>query len=307
MRLRRPRPTRQQGFGLLAFVLATSVFAFSFVFGYMSLWTKERQLNDNANKDRYIKEAVERLEAVHPTLSLRMDSSLGNSISGEDLMDYAQITRQWKLRLEKTNLLFTPEGYGYRAYAFWLDIPDEGSAPPNLSQFISTGVMTCGAATDPCDPSYHMLTWNSAEQVRSMMRETETRVELVAKKAQLYFKARQMQDPERNVSVNYFYKPSNVCDIPNSLDLGCMEEYTMLATISGSGGSMTGTATKIEVSPLAEKLGLAPHEVVTAWNIPLEVSNVKDSVKDKPPFTLAIRAVLPGGTQYIKKSAVQQF
>lgn len=305
MSQRRPRPGRQQGFGLLAFVLATSIFALSLVFGYTGLWTKERQLFDAENKTAYVEGSVERVTAIYPSLSLRLDSTLGDGMTGETILDYAQVPRQWNLRLEKSRLLLTPEGYGYRSFVFWLDIPDDGSEPMDLAKFRETGILTCGADS-ACDPSYYATTWNSAEVVRGMMRETESRAERVAKKAQLYFKARQLQDPERNVSVNYFYKPNNVCAAPNSIDLGCLEDYTMLATIGGQ-GSMTETASTVVPSQAAEHLGLSPNEMVTAWNIPMEISAIRDAVSDRPPFTLAIRAVLPGGTQYIKKFAVQQF
>lgn len=306
MTTRRPRSQRQQGFGLLAFVLGTTIFAFSLIGGYSGIWTKEKQLNELTTKMEYVKRSSAQLAKVYPSLSLRLDSSLGDGYTSEELIEYAQIPIQWNLKIVKSKLLKTVEGYQYRAFAFYLDIPVPGAEPLNVQYFIDTGVMRCGASRDVCDSALYMVQWDSSDLVRSMVLETEARLARVVKKAQLYFKARELQDPERNVSINYFYRPSATCILPGSIDLGCLNDYTMLANIEGSGG-MTGTATKVTPSDVAVKLGLSPDEMVTAWNLPLEASNVRDSVTDKPPYTMAFRAVLPGGTTWLTKTAVQQF
>lgn len=299
MSTRRPGPQRQQGFGLLAFVLGASIFGMSLVFGYSGVWAKEHLFASQNQKRDYVDTMVEQLSLKYPSIAFDMDSTRGEAITEKQILDYLNQPIKWDVRVEKSNVLKSVEGLPYRVYAFWLGANDLEDNPPNIAHFKNTGVMMCGDAA--CDPAYYMTLWSSQDIERQMANDTEKALERIVKKAQVYFKARQLQDPEKTVSINYFYKPSNVCKTPNSLDLGCLETYTNVATVTKSGNTQ-----KIVPSEFARNLALSDADLISGWGLPIQISAVEDAEHELTPYTLAIRAMKPDGT-FMKKTAIQQF
>lgn len=301
MRKCRPGPQRQQGFGLLAFVMAASVFGMSLVFGYSGVWTKEHLSLSKHHKAEYMEEVLTQMEEKYRGVSFDMDSTRGDPITNEEILNYLYVPKQWGLTVQKSNLLKSEEGLTYRNYAFYLSITDEDVQEPNLAHFKASGNMYCGASTAACHASYYMVTWSSLDLARQMANDTEKVLERVVKKAQVYFKARQLQDPEKTVSINYFYKPSNVCKVPNSIDLGCLEKYTDVALIEKS-----LNRDNIVPNEIAHHLALSDADLISGWGLPIQISAVEDAEHVMTPYTLAIRAMRPDGT-FIKKTAIQQF
>ena len=57
-------------------------------------------------------------------------------------------------------------------------------------------------------------------------------------------------------------------------------------------------------SDTAVLLGLTDEELVSAWGMPIELSNLQDSVTDDLPFTMVLRTLMPNG-QFIQLTVTQ--
>lgn len=296
--MRRPSPQRQQGFGLLLFVVITAILAFSIVIGYSGVLTRTQANRLVVNQQRYLTEARTQVLTFYERHAFSLDQqSLSNPVSAEDLLNGANVRARYGMQAALSKVLVTPEGLRYRAMALWLPSDTDGSNPPDLGRFLETGqFVSCANGSADCAPRNYVV-FDSAEIQRELARQTQARLERVAMKAQSYFKARLLQDPERNVSVNYFRAPTAGNCMVMPIDLECLDTYTPLATLDAS-GALTASRT-------ARNLGLSDEELLSAWGRPIEASNLADSVTDDSPFTMAFRALTPWGTFYTVK-AVQQ-
>lgn len=295
----RPRPVRQQGFGLLSFVYLTSIIALSLVVGYSGLLARKVSNELLDRQSRYASEVVAQLEAAWPQFAARLDSP-DTSISNVPLADVLRvsgITLAPRAQAEMSSVLLLPgEGLTYRNIVVYLNTETDTTNPPDLDSFRATGeFVSCSDPGQDC-AQRPFAVFSSLDIERGLARETQLRLNKVASKAQFYFKARMLQDVEKNIDVNYFRRPNGDCEV-EFMDLGCVDTYQPLATVNGMGG--------LDVSRMANRLGLNDEELFTAWGEPIEVSNLQDSVTDATPFTMSFRARKPDGSYYILK-AVQQ-
>jgi len=295
--MRRPSPQRQQGFGLLVFVIITAIVALSLVVGYSGVLTRTHANQVVANHQQYLAESRVALLTFYEKHAYAIDEqSMSNTTTIEQLLAGANVPTRYGMRAALSNILVSPEGLRYRAVALWLPSETDEANPPNIAQFITTGQFKdcINGAANCADRSF--VVFDSADIQRDFAKRTIARLEKVAMKAQSYFKARTLQDPERNVSVNYFRNPSGGCEVM-PMDLQCLNNYTPLAMPDGSG--------KLTPSRTAINLGLSDEELVSAWGRPIEASNLTDAVTDDTPYTMVFRAATPAGTFYTVR-AVQQ-
>lgn len=296
---RRPGPVRQQGFGLLSFVYLTAIISLSLVVGYSGLLARKVSNELLSTQNKYTAEVVQQLEDAWPQFASRLDSP-DTAISGvpvQDVLRVSGIVLSPRARAEMSAVQVVPgEGLTYRNVVVYLSTETDETNPPDLEGFRATGEFkSCSDESQPCaDRPFSVF--SSRDIQRALARETQLRLNKVASKAQFYFKARMLQDVERNIDVNYFRRPDGAC-VVTFMDLGCMDTYEPLASLNGMGG--------VDVSRAANRLGLNDEELFTAWGDPIEVSNLQDSVTDATPYTMSFRARKPDGT-YIVLKAVQQ-
>lgn len=296
--MRRPSPTRQQGFGLLAFVILSAMLAFSLVVGYSGVLTRTQANQLLSNQQKYLASAKSNIAAFYARNAFQLDkSSMSNPVSIEDVLAGANVHGRSGMQAELSRVLQAPDGTNYRVIALWMPSDTDESNPPDIERFRTTGKFErCANMGAACAPRAFEV-FDSTELQRELAKKTIARLQRVALKAQSYFKARTLQDPEKNVSVNYFRKPNGACEVM-PLDLGCLDTYTPLAQ-PGPNGTLTE-------SKVAKHLALSPDEMVSAWGLPIEASNLQDSVTDDSPYTMAFRAANPTGGYFTIK-AVQQF
>ena len=294
----RPRPMRQQGFGLLIFVLLTGIIAFSLVVGYAGLMTREQANGLKGGRATYLQETVAQLEALWRLNAFQLDeASPSNALDGEQLLTMAGVTKKGGIEALVSPILRVPgESTVYRNVVIFYSTETDESNPPDRSLFLLTGEFKSCLDTSLKCAERDFILFNSLEIQRSLAKITQERLLRIAFKAQSYFKARQLQDPERNISVNYFRKPMGGC-VVSQMDLDCVDVYTPLTSLT----SMTTSSRLL----LAVNLGLSNEEMFSGWGRPIQVSNLQDSETNDAPFTLSIRAEIPfGGFKTIK--AIQQ-
>ncbi len=284
--MRRPGPSRQQGFGLLAFVLVTAVVAFTFIVGFAGVMVRKEANALAGRQQAYVQDALDRVSRLWELNAYQLDApGAANTVTAEKILQSAGVTLKHGAQVALSNVMVT-DGLTHRSVVLYLPADSDASNPPDLAKFTTTGQFdSCTNAGEYCAPRV-FLVWSSKPLQEELARETQARLARVASKAQSYFKARLLQDPERNVSVNYFRKPVGGCEaLP--LDLGCMDTYAPLVTLDA------GAA--YSKSRMAEALALTDEELFSAWGLPLEASNLQDSVTDEPPFTMVFRAAKPAG------------
>lgn len=294
--MRRPSPQRQQGFGLLVFVIATAIVAFSIVIGYSGILARAQANQLVANQQKYLESARTAVLAFYERNAYAIDEqSMSNTTTIAQILAGANVPVRYDLQAALSKVLVSPEGLSYRVVALWLPSETDATNPPNIANFINTGNFISCSNGSLCAVR-QVRVFDSASIQREKAKRTIAQLEQIAMKAQSYFKARMLQDPERNVSVNYFRAPSGVCQA-QPMDLECLNNYTPLST-SGAGSAVVRSTT-------AQNLGLSDAELLSAWGRPIEASNLVDSVTDDTPYTMSFRAVTPAGTFY-KVKAVQQ-
>lgn len=295
--MRRPSPMRQRGFGLLAFVMLTAIVAFTLVVGYAGVMTRKEANRLPARQAAYLEEAATQVEKAWVSHAYAIDSpSASNTTTAEQVLSVAGVTAQYGLQVALSDVRVL-NGVAHRSLVLFLPSETDESNPPNLAKFKTTGQFeSCSNTGAECAPR-RLKVFNSLELQQELTRETQARLLRLAQKAQSYFKARMLQDPERNVSVNYFRKPMGACEVLD-IDLGCMDTYQPLAVLDNPA--------RYSRTRMAVSLGLTDEELFSAWGFPIEASNLLDSVTDDAPYSMSFRALRPGGG-FVTIKAVQQF
>ena len=290
-------PKRQQGFGLLVFVLIATTIALSLVLGYSGLLTRQEALARPAKLQAYLSDARSQILSFYARNLSQIDSpSLGSGINAADLLAGSNISVRYGMQAVLSNPLVGDSGLYYRRMVMYMPSETDATNPPDIAGFVATGnFQTCLDSSKDCG-SRTYLVFDSLTLEKAALAETKHRLEQVAYKAQAYFKARMLLDPEHNISIDYFRPAFGGCSAGLN-DLECLDTYTPLAVLSsGSWAALTNVPTTI---------GLTNEELISAWGDPIEASNLTDSETGSPPFTMVFRAPSPFGG-YFSVKAVQQ-
>lgn len=299
--MRRPGPVRQQGFGLLVFVLIMAVVSFSLVLAYSGQMITLRATQQAELEEIHLKEVSARLEALwRQSAGVLDDPSVTNTVKVEDVLQAAQVQPAYRLKAVLSDVMISGD-IAYRAVLLYIPSVTDESRPPDLEKFKQQGVfIPCsGASEGNCVASRYRI-FSSYEMEKDFVARTQNMLRKIAYKGQAYFKARMLQDPERNISVNYFRQPLGSCVVAPQ-DLGCLDTFQPLSLNVLDSSAPDSVA----VTRVVSNLGLSSSELVTPWNTPIEASNLEASEAVEPPFTMAFRAKLPNG-QYKTVFAVQQ-
>lgn len=292
---RKPNP-KQAGFGLLVFVAAVGVVALTLVLG---MYTEALRATNN------MRESTERAKLTQAAESMK--GFYYKNLTTMDAVTLIPTEAEKKVVEEAGDLGLVKvvasepkagsDGIYYRRWILYFPSRTNELNPPKLDQFRTTGVWAgcANPSVDCVQPQY--VEFSSEPIQREQYKIAANRLRKVVLKAQSYFKARWMQDPEKSLVPNYFRVASNDCSITASEDLGCVDTYTQLAT---TGYPLTGT-----MNDVAMKLMLSPDELMSPWGSYLELSNMQDSEYQDPPYTLSVRYRTPQGT-YLVMKAVQQ-
>jgi hypothetical protein len=293
--MRRPNPSRQQGFGLFAFVLVTAAVAFTLVVGYASLLTRKAANTLLKDQGTFVTRQIADIEKAWPAQAVRLDAP-GSALTEQDLAQYVGYSAKYGSQLVMSDVLTkNDEGLTYRNVLLYIPTQSDVDNPPDVAAFRKTGeFVSCSAAGAYCEQRAYKV-FSSLNVERKLAVESQLRLMKVVFKAQAYFKARMLQDPERNVSINYFRAPGGDCPGLDE-DLGCLDSYTYVAQMDSVGGYSTHRA--------ATMLGLTDEELFSAWGEPIQASNLLDSRINDVPYTMVFRARKPNNT-YITITAVE--
>lgn len=296
--MRRPTPSRQQGFGLLSFVVISAIVAFTLVVGYSANMTRKQVLDLLPRQNSHLDASMQLIEQMWAQRAYELDyASPSNDRNVDEVLQWSGVHRRGGMLAAMSSVMSLPaEGIAYRSVVLYYPSETDDVNPPDIDHFKATGEFkSCANETADCAARVFRV-FNSIDVERALAKETVARLNRVAQKAQSYFKARMLQDPERNISVNYFRRPMGECEV-FPIDLGCVDTYQGLVTMSGPTTYTRGR--------LAINLGLNDEELFSAWGHPIEVSNLQDSSTVAAPFSMAFRARKPLGG-FVSISAVQQ-
>lgn len=293
----RLQPNRQQGFGLLVFVIMASTIALSIVLGYSGLLTRQVANELPAKLKTELAQATVQVEGYYQANARAIDGmDTASAYTADAILSSANVSRRRGLKAAISNVLVGADGINHRRFVLYFPSATDELNPPNLQLFLTTGefVGCSNTAADCTEPPFVVI--DSLTLHRDALLESRRRLERVAFKAQAYFKARMLQDPEKNISVNYF-RPPYGADLGVGIDMPILEAYEPVVSLNGSTG-LKGTR-------LPAILGLSPDEMYTAWGDPIEASNGVDSEKGEPPYTMVFRGKSPFGGYFFVR-AIQQ-
>lgn len=289
--------------GLLSMVVALALFALTFAAGYSALLTREYSRTVTKLQDDYLDNSAQQLRTYWEQNSFEIDGPGSTDLTGDELFQRAGGSFKYQAAIVLSNRLIDPSDpkLAYRNAVLILPTEDDRNTPLmsetfDREEFITTGVLPA-CTNQTCEGRKYRLV-NGLDIERRQKVETIGRLSRVALKAQAYFKARMLQNPERTISINYFYKPSGACLVNEAMDLGCFDVYTQLAGVSRA-------ESKVLPSEAALKLGLGSEELLSAWGMPFEFSNSLDSETLSPPFSMSFRARTTSG-DYLIVNAIQQ-
>lgn len=289
-------PSRQQGAGLLFFVVMMTVIALSFVLGYSGVMARQQATSSERAHREYVAQSLLKIEQAWRLNAYAYDSPASqSSLTVDSVLSNAGVLPRFGMEAVLSGPLVDPAtNLTYKVLAIYLPRILDGEAAIDFTGFKASGVLPpCSGAT--C-PDRILESFSSLDLERELNVETNARLNRIALKAQAYFKARMLQTPERDVSINYFRKPSIDC-VVSAIDLDCLDAYTPLSEMT-DGSTLTASRT-------ANNLALGSGELLTAWGQPIEASTLLDSSTSSPPYTMVFRAKTPTGA-YLKVIAVQQ-
>lgn len=294
--MRRPSPVRQQGFGLLAFVMAAAVVAFSLVIGYSGLMVRQHH-NDLQERNEALLAEYERgvrelwREKAH--LIDQASETESNNYTAEDILSAAGVSLRGLAEAHLSDV-FKEGDFSYRVMVIFFPTDTDDRNPPDIAEFKKTGkFQSCKNPQEVCAQRQFVVI-SSYDMQKELIREAQARLNRVAYRAQAHFKARMLLEPEKSITVNYFRKPFGEC-VTVEADLDCLDTYTPLLSISPAGAEMLHAA---------KALQLTDEELVSPWGQPIEASNLLDSETESPPYTMAFRVLKPSGG-YLVTKAVQ--
>jgi type II secretory pathway pseudopilin PulG len=290
-------PTRQQGFGLLVFVIIVSVMSLSLILGYSGLMTRQQANQRNQKLQSYLRDSQQQIESYYAAHAGELDSTVTPVVLDfATLLQLSNVQPRWGLQGAVSSVLGGTE-YS-RKVVLYFPTDTDGTNPPNLQAFRDTGVFTsCQDMGSECAARIS-LTLDSSRFHKEAAIETQRRLERVALKAQTYFKARLLLDPERNVSTNYFHPPYGNCQAA-ARDIPCLAGFVPLVTRVGSAW--------VSNTPAGIVLGLAPNEMVSGWGAPIEAANdAANAEVMNPPYTMVFRTTDPFGNVH-SVTAVESF
>lgn len=266
---------QNRGSALLVFIVAVSVIALTLVVGMAHQFSVAQNLKLPERQRAYLQVIKQQLDQAYSVRAQDPDTHPAgvrhvDIPGGTDVLSWTNMQPKWGVSAIISNRLTHPDGYFYRRIAIWLPREGDAANPPDVAKFVGTGEFDpCRGTTCP-DRAFEIFDSIPDEQRRFDL--SRKRMGQLALRAQSYFLTRQLQEPERNVSVNYFRDPVGACT-RQARDIGCIDGWT-----------------RLENTPIPELMSLSSSDLVSSWGTPIEVINqAPEAQTDDAPFTLVYR------------------
>jgi type II secretory pathway pseudopilin PulG len=283
--MRDPRK-KQGGYALMALTAALSVVAFGFVIGYSTLLAKKETGQLLEQQKQYMLAAQTALDSVYKAnaASIDGDESQGQWRGATSFLDAAGIQPRWGMQTAVSDRLENGD-VDYTVVALWLPGNNGAQNPPAFDT--SSGVFTPCVKTDvPCTRVYAVYSGLSVQ--RDLRKRAIGQLNALATKAQSFFKAKALQDPDHNILTNYFRAPSG-CGL-SSDEMPCLDNYTPVAATNIPG-----------------LLGVDASSYTNPWGYPVLASNGSANASTASPFTMGFATQAPWSRQTFTTFAVQPY
>lgn len=278
------RRPAQQGVALLSFVAFLTVVVTGVTTAVSASLLSKHQATLVIKQQAYVQDSLSRVESFYQLHAGAIDDNISwDSYSDAVFKSVAVDQEKHGVKVVVSNRLLSSSGKTrYRNVLVYLISDTDDRNPPNIAKFKTTGIFdSCGEPDGPCaDRVWGVFSGQDLQEKNYAA--TVRKLQETALHAQSYFKARVLQDPEKNAGINYFVPPLG-CAYQRSTDLPCLPA-------SGSGYVL------LENANIASTLGLDVSLYTNAWGLPVEVTNqAPDAHVSAPPFSMRFRTRAPWG------------
>lgn len=273
----------QRGAALLSFAVFLGVVILGIITTLSASLLRKQQGTLLPRQQAYVEEIVKRVGVYYEANAGVLDrDSTWNSFTANNFKAAAIDQERFGVTLLVSDRLTSPDGVKYRRVLVYTPSDTDPENPPSISTFATTGqFVSCGDPSKACDQRAFGI-YDAMDLQKRNYAQTVLRMENIALRAQSYFKARVLQDPERNASVNYFI-PRTGCSAPLAHDIPCLPT-------AGNG------YVDLADAGLEAQLGLEPSLLSNAWGTPIQVTNMAPHAEtSSPPYSLVIRTQSPWG------------
>jgi type II secretory pathway pseudopilin PulG len=254
---------KERGAIFLLLVVAIAVVGVTLILAASRLQAQQAANRAAAEQFAYLRKAAAAVEVWYRENLATVDSQDAAPVI-DTVLDRAGVNRRFGLSARISNRLMAGN-VGFRTLALWIP-----AAVPDPSTFdVTTGLFTPA-------PGVRFVTVSGAALQGQAVADTQRAMASVASTLEQYFAARAAAGGT-GVGINHF-RPDPTCSGAAG-QLPCLDDYTVASAINWAG------------------LGLSGLPVADAWGNPLALSNLADSSTAAPPFSMAIRAATPFGTQ----------
>lgn len=274
----------QRGAALLSFAIFLGVIVMGAITAMSSGILRKQQATLELRQRAYVDDIMARVEMFYETNAGQLDrDSTWANFSENNFKAAALDQQRFNVELKLSNRLTAPDNtVKYRRVLVYLPTDTDATNPPDLSSFETTGTFhSCSDPSLPCDKRVFAI-YDAMDLQKRNYADTVRRMQQIALNAQSYFKARVLQDPERNAAINYFMPPSG-CASAHPNDIPCLP-------LAGGG------FVNLDYAGVEGPLALSPAMYLNAWGTPIQVTNMAPHAETAmPPYSLVIRTQSPWG------------
>lgn len=277
---------KQGGYLLIALTAALSVVAFGFLVAYSTLLSKKETVQLADHQAKYLANAGKAITAVYNANANLVDGDETQSEWRDPsvFLQRAGIKTQWGMQAAVSDRIETPD-VDYTVIALWLPTPTDSINPASFNT--STGTFVPCVRTDlVCTRVYTVVSGLTTQQ--NLRKAALSQLDDVAAAAQSYFKSQYLQDPDHNISTNYFRAPSG-CGASDT-EIPCIDNYTPVVSTN-----------------LPTLIGFSGNEVTNPWGYSIQTANGSAYASTSFPYTMAFSSQAPWSRVVFTTYAVQSY
>jgi hypothetical protein len=279
----RARKHAQRGAALLSFAVFLGVIILGIITTLSAGLLRKQQGTLLLRQQAYVEEVIQRVGIYYEKNAGVLDRDSTWTSYRENSFKAAAIDQEkFGVTLVVSDRLTSPEGIKYRRVLVYTPSDTDALNPPDTASFATSGVFnTCSDPSKACDRRAFAI-YDALDLQKRNYARTVVKMQEIALRAQTYYKARVLQDPERNSTVNYFLPPLG-CSAVLANDLPCLP-------LTGNGFVDLASAN------ISGQLGLEPSLFTNAWGTAIQVTNMAPHAETTAaPYSLVIRTQSPWG------------
>lgn len=286
----------QRGLALLVFVIALAAAAGTIVLGYSMLEARDAVNRYDTRRAEFGQEVRARIASAYEEFKAEVDTP---PLSGESAwgrpdhwLQVARITPSYDMRLFVSDSL-VQGNLRFRRIVAYFPAPDDTGPDPEFDAASGVFELCPGGG---CASMRTSVTFEGREVQARAMAETLRAMTQVALKAEAWFQARVLEDPDRDLSLNHFGGGGDCDSVGAHRTIPCyafeevedalVRNEDMAQSLTASGQAFVGL------------VGVDGTQRRSAWGSAFYVANTSassDEWHSVPPFRLKILAYTPWG------------